>query len=114
MASVNLRAEAQRFLAADSIGAAYAPIGSALVNSIRIIKIWNWTDALLQFSFEGGIDHFVIPPFTGEVLDVSSNKNNEDESWYAQAGTVISVKRIETPTGTSPEGVYIAAYYAPF
>ena len=56
----------------------YLAIGganSALINPARIMLIWNLTDVLLMFSFDGINDHFPIPTNGYVLIDVASNSS---------------------------------------
>lgn len=102
------RADAQRSLAFGSVVAGYAAIGLPLDRASRMMIVTNYTDALLQFSFDGLIDHFVMMPYTQHVLDVGSNQEGLS-MYYLQSQTQLSVKRIGTPTVGN---VYVSIYYA--
>lgn len=101
------RFEPQRSLAFGSIGAAYMGVGTALVYAPRIVTIVNWTDALLQFSVGGTVDHFVVPPHGAYVVDLTANKAQPIEFALA-AGDRLYVKEIEMPTKGS---VYFSVMY---
>jgi hypothetical protein len=109
MASIELRAEAQRSLGFGSIGASYASIGTEIARPIRILIVQNLTNALLQFSFDGVVDHFVLPANGQFVLDITTNREENAQGFYVSRGTNISVKRIGVPTSGA---VYVSTMYA--
>ena len=103
-----VRAEAQRSLAFGSIGAGYTIIGTVFTHPVNFIRVYNQTDALLQFSYDGSTDHEALPEGGYFVIDVNSNKSNNQNGLYFSAYTGVYVKRIGTPTTGS---VYVSAYY---
>jgi len=108
---MRMRAEALRSLAFGSIGAGWSAIGTPFNRAIRIIQIWNLTDALLVFSFTGSIDntsHFVIPAGGFMLLDLCSNKS-EDPGFFISINTQMWCKQIGVPTTGS---VYVSGFYA--
>ena len=72
--SVRIRYEALRSLAFGGISGAYAGVGTAFADPVRILKITNLTDADLLISFDGVTDRDIIPANTVEVLDYGSNR----------------------------------------
>lgn len=104
--AINLRIQPQMSLAFGSIVANYTAIGT-VTKPARIIYISNLTDALLQFSFRSPDDHFVLPSGGFLLLDVASDQT-DPQGLFVSVGTVISVKRIGTPTTGS---VYVTAMY---
>ncbi len=106
--SRRMLAQAIRSLASGSIVAGYTVIGTALTDQVRMIYITNLTDALLMFSLDGSVDHFVLPAQGFLLLDVTANEIS-DTGFFISEGTQMYVKRVETPTtGT----VYISAFFA--
>jgi|SRR5271170_728132 len=107
--SIALRTDPVRTLAFGGISSSYAPIGSELDNGGRQMLVQNLTDATLMFSFDGVIDHFPLLPQSYFVMDVASNRVNND-GWFITRGTVMNVKSfIGTPTTGS---VYISVFYS--
>ena len=105
---IKFRAEAQRSLAAASIQASYTSIGAPIDHIGRQMIVQNFTDALLQFSFDGVVDHFVLPASGQMILDVTTNET-DPAGWFISIGTQMSVKRIGNPTSGS---VYVSLFYA--
>jgi len=61
-----------------------------------------------MFSFDNGVvDHFPLLAQSYLLLDVSSNKI-DSSGWFFAKNTVLSVKRIGTPTTGS---VYVSMFY---
>lgn len=104
-----LRADALRSLAFGGIGVAYAPVGTAFPEPMRIMELQNLTDANVIFSFTGNTDHIVVPSNGFFLIDVMAN-DWEDSGFFIQAGTRIHVKR-ESGAPTSGS-VYVSAFYA--
>ena len=104
---IKIKAEAQKSIAFGSIGAAYMGIGSAFSHPARMILIQNFTDADLQFSFDGITDHFPMKAGASFILDVSANKTI-DTGFFFEEGTRVYVKEIDTPTSGS---VYLTVFY---
>lgn len=106
--SIRMGFEAQKTLAAASVGASYTAVGTATVNPARQFLVQNLTDASLQFSFDGATDHFPLLPNASWDSDNNTNRaNNEDQNVLA-ANTTLYVKRIGTPTTGS---VYFSIVY---
>lgn len=106
---IELRAYAQQSLAAASVGASFTAIGSPLLKPMRMLLVQNYTDALLQFSFDGVVDHFVLPSMGQFILDVTANQINNASGFFIGSGTQMYVEQIGTPTTGS---VYVSSFYA--
>lgn len=106
--SLDMRADELRSLAFGSIGASYTAIGSEFDHPMRIIKIQNLTDANLIFSFDGVLDHLILPPNGFDLYDVSANKI-VDGGFYVSANTQIYVKQSGVPASGA---VYVSAFFA--
>lgn len=105
--SVRAFPEPLRSLAFGSIGAGYTAIGTPLAHPARIVKIKNLTDADLLISWDGVHDHDVIPARSGDIVDETANKANE-EGWYVAVGTQFYVKQLGVPGSGS---IYVAVQY---
>ena len=94
-----LLAEPMRFLEFGDIAAGnqnYVPIETPLAFKSRQILIQNYTNVPLVFSFNGEegaitVDQFPILSMGYLLLDVSSNKINE-EGFFIGEGTTVSVR----------------------
>lgn len=104
-----LRAEAQRSLAFGATGANYVAIGTPMAHPINIFIVQNLTDATMQFSFDGTIDHFVLPANGMWVSDNVTNRQETNTAFFLGKGTSFYVKRIGTPTTGS---LYVTVLYA--
>lgn len=102
------RFETQRELAFGSIGASYAVVGSTFYYPIRLLIVQNLTDATLQFSSNGTVDHFPLASGDKMVLDISTNDNSE-VPWALPANQGIYCKTLGTPTSGS---VYVSVLYS--
>lgn len=105
--SIIMRADGLRSLAFGSISGTYAPIGLPFEHPMRVIKIANLTDATMTFSYDGVIDHEIIPEGGFVLIDFCTNQAATQGAFIAQ-GTVIWVKTSGSPTSGS---VYVSAYY---
>ena len=105
---IQLRAAAQNVLAYGSISSSYTAIGVPFTNPIRLMVVYNLTNATLQFSFTGNTDHFVLAAGDNFTLDVCTNEIN-NQGWFISTGTQMYVKEIGTPTSGS---VYVSSMYA--
>lgn len=104
--SVDMRADGLRTLAFGGISGTYAAIGTAFTHPMRILIAQNFTNALVTFSFDGVVDHFVLPTLGQLIIDVSSDE-------FQQNGFIISNQTQMYVKGTVASGsVYISAFYA--
>ncbi len=104
---IELRAEPLRSLAYGSISSSYAPIGAPIANTGRLMMIQNLTDSTLTFSFDGIVDHFVLPSQGFFLIDVTTNRADPAGTFLISIGTQMSVK------GSAGAGsVYVTSLYA--
>lgn len=104
--AVRLAWEELRTLASGSISGTYAGIGAAFANPARIIHLFNGTDVVITFSFNGTTDHLVLPTNGFLLLDVTSNKTTQVSGFYIAEGTRVYAKGSPT-TGA----VYLSVIY---
>ena len=104
--AVRLYPEPVRSLAFGSISGTYAGIGTPLTNPSRIYWLQNNTDVLLTFSWDGVVDHFVLPTGSFVLLDVTSNRTDNGGALNVASGQRTYVKG--TPT---VGGVYLSSFY---
>jgi len=103
---VDMHADALRTTAFGAISGTYAPIGTPFNHPTRLMIAQNYTDVQLTFSFDGIVDHFVLPSGGQLILDVSSDE-------FQGSGLVISVNTQMSVKGSPTLGnVYISAFYA--
>lgn len=103
-----LKIEPQRSIAFGSISSSYSGIGSAYANPVRLYMLQNFTDASLQFSWDGINDHFPLGPGGTMIVDITSNKSSTGGMFAAAQGDRTYVKTIGTPTSGS---VYLTIFY---
>lgn len=101
--------ETMRSLTAAGIGAAFAAIGTAFDNSIRILSIKNNTDGDVIFSFDGVNDHEILPASAALVYDLTANKVHDGGAFIAR-DTIMYAK--DGPTAPTTGTVYVSVYYA--
>lgn len=105
---IRLRFEAQRSLAFGSISNAYAAVGAAMANPIRMLVLQNLTDVTLQFSFDGVADTIPLPSSGAFAFDIATNKTIGDGFFLAQ-GDRVYVKHLGSAPTTG--SVYVTAFY---
>lgn len=101
------RFEPIRQIAAASVLVTYVAVGTQLLNACRQYTIYNGTNALLMFSFDGINDHFVVPSLGGVINDLTSNKTI-DEGLSVPKNAQLWVKQIGVATTGS---VYFTVMY---
>jgi len=107
MGIAKFRSEELRSLAFGSIIAGYTRIGTAFEFPITKIYVYNDTDEILTFSFQGTTeDHFVLPSKGFLLLDITVDT---DTAGYLPVGSGVYVKRLGVPTSGS---VYLTSFYA--
>ena len=99
--------ETIRSLAFGSIAAGYMGVGTALTYPARLLIIQNFTDEQVMFSFDGADDHFTLVSGAQTVLDITSNKTNQ-ENFFMSKGDRLYVRRVGVPTIGS---VYFSVVY---
>lgn len=109
--AAGIKWQAQRSLAAASIGASYANVGTAFTVPGRCLFIDNLTNADLQISFDGGTtDNLVIAARSGKAIDVTTNKlaSPPDDGPMQPVGTQVAVKLIGAAPGTFTGSIYVS------
>ena len=94
-----------RSIAASTFTGSYQAIGSALAQSVRIIKFTNATSQTCTISWDGVHAHEILPPNSFVLLDVSAARENA-QYFEIQQGTQFFV---EASSGTGT--LYISCYY---
>lgn len=99
-----------RTLAFGSIGATYAPVGSAFAFQARIICFTNTTNHDVIFSMDGSTDQLIVPAGSFKLFDITMNHRpvNMDDFCFA-IGTQWYVKYVAAPGSGA---VYIEVVYA--
>jgi len=110
MFTTRARVDALRTLAFGSVGATYAPLGSALGFQARIICFTNTTNSDVLLSMDGSTDQLIVPAGSFKLFDVTVNHRpvNMDDFCFA-IGTQWYVKYASAP---SSGAVYIEVVYA--
>jgi len=109
--SIKWNPETQRSIVAATLAGSpgvYLGVGTAILNPARQFLIWNLTDVLIQFSFDGVNDHFIIPP-SGFFLDDISSNTSLSQNFLLSQGTRLYAKT----AGSSPTigAVYFSVFY---
>jgi len=107
MLSIRMRAEPLRSLAFGSILGSYVQIGTPLNHGASQILVQNLTDSLMGFSFDGIVDHFVLPAGGFFLSDIASNKAL-GQGLFLPKGDGIWVKFIVAPAAGS---IYFSSFY---
>ena len=109
--SVRVAYDDLRTLAFGGIGAAYAAVGTAFTNPVRLIKVTNSTNQDLLISFDGVSDKDISPAQSQYVYDYGSNKADAGGLMEQPIGNRVYVKRaglVDPTSGT----VYVTVIYA--
>ncbi len=106
--AIRLKIEPQRTIAFGSITSSYVGIGTAYAHPVRLYMIQNFTDASLQFSWDGVNDHFPLAAGGSMIIDITSNKSSTGGMFAAAEGDRTYVKTIDAPTSGS---VYLTIFY---
>lgn len=106
--SLRIYPEDLRSLAAASLSNVYTGIGSPLEFPARIVHIQNTTDADVLISWNGIDDHQVVPAGSFTLLDVATNKVN-DQGFYIAAGQRFYAK--EESASPSIGAIYLTVFY---
>lgn len=73
-----------RTIAFGAIGAGFTAVGDAFSGPVRILSITNLTDANLIFSDDGVNDKWILPAGSGKVVDISTNRTNQENFLLAE------------------------------
>jgi len=101
--------ETLRSVAFGSITNAFLPLGTPYDNPIRILKVVNDTDGLIQLSFDGVNAHDVYAPTSGGVYDFSTNRAANAEEAEQPKHTQVYIKYTIAPTAGT---FYVVVVYA--
>ncbi len=99
--------EPLRSIPAGSITVGYIGIGTAFAHPIRIIEMWNLSDATVLLSDDGVNDKWVLPSGGYRIVDVCTNRT-VSQQFYIAEGTRIYVKQLGIPATGS---IFITVYY---
>lgn len=83
----------------------YQPVGTPLENGARIVKFINLSSVTATISWDGAVDHEILPNNSFVLIDVSANKENT-QFFEVASGTQFYAK------GSAGIGLlYISVYY---
>lgn len=94
-----------RTLPFGSISASYAVLGTPLTFPCRIALFTNGTNGTLLFSDDGTNDKVFLLSNSSVVLDLNTNRVENQLYWVLIPGTQIYVKYVSAP---SSGGVYLS------
>lgn len=101
--------EPLRTMAFGGIGAVYAAVGTATIDSSRLISIFNSTDADVIISIDGVSDHIILPAGSGQALDLTTNEV-KDDGLFLKKGTIFYAKK--AAVAPSSGSLWIQVMYA--
>jgi len=84
--------EPLRSLAFGSISGTYAGVGAAFAHPVRMLKITNTSDVTITISFDGIVDHDIVPAYSAWIHDYASNSELPAGSLDQAQGTRVYVK----------------------
>lgn len=90
-------------------GAAYVELGDPLEVTPRIVKFTNNSDGDVLISWDGVTDHEILPAGSFVLLDIASNKQ-QDNTLYIAKGTQFWVK--DSGAAGTVGDIYLSVYYA--
>jgi hypothetical protein len=108
MSSQVVRVDGLRSLAAGSISATYAAVGTVFTHQMRLVKLINNTNADCFVSFDGINDNDFVPANGFSLYDCNTNKNLPDSRWIFQPSTTVYVRSIGAP---STGAFYVVAIF---
>ena len=109
MASVVIRVDQLRSLAAGSITTTYSPVGSGFAHQVRILHLVNNTDGDMLISFDGYTDNIFIPANSFTLYDVTANKLSNVNTFVFSERSLVLVKYSTAPTTGA---YYVICLYA--
>jgi hypothetical protein len=90
--------EALRTMAAATIAATYAIVGTAVTHPIRMFRLVNDTDTDMIASLDGVADHFYVPSGSFVLYDLCANRELQGSSFMLPIGTGFYVKYVADPS----------------
>jgi len=107
--SSKVQFEAIKTLGFAAIGAAYAAVGAATTNQVRLICITNNTEGDMYFTTNTAQDELFVAAGSFKLFDLQANNYEKtDPKYVLEIGTQFYVKQIEAPVSGS---VYIECLY---
>lgn len=107
--SIKIRYETLRSLAFGGISGAYAAVGTAFANPVRMLKLTNGTDADMFVSFDGSNNMDIVPARTSQIYDYGSNKADTGGVLDQSLGDRVYIKQVSAPTSGT---FYVTVIYA--
>lgn len=98
-----------RELASESIGVNYTPIGGALIDHARLVRIVSTLNTEVYISIDGSTNHIRMANNSFFLTDLTTNKVQND-GLFLSVGTVFHVKRVSA--APSSGSVWIEVLYA--
>jgi len=92
-------------LVAADITTSYLAIGIPSTSPVRLLQVYNGTDALIYFSDDGINNKWVLPSNAIQVMDFTTNRTVSADGLFMQLGTVVYGKYSGTPPTTG--AVYV-------
>ena len=86
-----------------------ATLGGPLLFQARYLKFTNLTNATLMVSWDGIHDHFIYPPDSFDVIDVTAMRARYDGA-FGSIGTQFYVRYVGDPAGSGL--MYLSVLYA--
>lgn len=92
------------------LAAGYAPLnGAGFTEPLKQMVITNWSNASVDISYDGVVDHDFLPPYTSRIVDVQTNAES-----LSEYGGNWNVGRFQVIYGKGAAGVgtiYVCGYY---
>jgi hypothetical protein len=84
----------------------YQTVGGVLTHNARVVKFTNNSTSLVTISWDGSVDHDVLPAGSFLLIDVTTNRDAVEDQCLVGIGTQFYVK------GSVGTGLfYISNYY---
>ncbi len=108
--AIKVRFETLRSLGFAGITGAYAAVGAAFANPVRLLRVTNLTNTNLLVSFDGTTNHDVVPASGFFLYDYCSNMAQQAGSLEQPIGNRVFVKQEAVPATSG--NVYVTVVYA--
>lgn len=102
-----LQFEPVREVAAASITASFAAVGTATIDHTRIVSFVNGTNADVYVSLDGTNNHLRIASNSFKLFDLTTNKVSDDGLFIAQ-GTIFQIKLVGAAATTGTFWIEVA------
>jgi hypothetical protein len=98
MVSIRMVAAPIQTLNASSISSTYMGIGPRFDHSARVVRVANYTDGLLMFSWNGIDDHFPLLVYTSIVITICNNDQDNSDYFALPALNRLYVREVKPAT----------------